>query len=165
MTNHLEEFELNKDSVKISYNKGEPLKLNNDFNFFHNKNKFRKELNKLQYLFRNYTGDSLVASGIRDTYLKKEISENFLIIFFATNDTVKNANDFIEPKKNLAIEEGCYYLESTTNHILLLSKDMAGLTAGINTLESIFTQVFEHYLQVNNPEDYAKIRPFEIYSN
>lgn len=164
MTNHLKEFELNKDSVKISYNDGEPLELNNDFNFFHNKNKFRKELNKLQYLFRNYTGDSLVASGIRDTYLKKEISENFLIIFFATNDTVKNANDFIEPKKNLAIEEGCYYLESTTNHILLLSKDMVGLTAGINILESIFTQVFEHYLQVNNSEDYAKIRPFEIYS-
>ena len=164
MTNHLKEFELNKDSVKISYNDGEPLELNNDFNFFHNKNKFRKELNKLQYLFRNYTGDSLVASGIRDTYLKKEISENFLIIFFATNDTVKNANDFIEPKKNLAIEEGCYYLESTTNHLLLLSKDMVGLTAGINILESIFTQVFEHYLQVNNPEDHAEIRPFEIYS-
>ena len=81
MTNHLEEFELNKDSTTISYKEGEPLKLDNNFSFFHNKNKFRKELNKLQYLFRKYTGDSLVASGIRDSYLKEEISEDFLIIF------------------------------------------------------------------------------------
>ncbi len=163
MTNYLEEFELNQ--VKVSYNEGRPLELNNDFNFFHNKNKFRKELNKLQYLFRNYTGDSLVASGIRDSYLKEEISEEFLIIFFATNDTVKNANEFIEPKKNLVLEAGHYYLESTTNYILLLSKDMIGLVAGIDTLNSIFTQVFEHYLKANTPEDYVKIRPFEIYSN
>ena len=165
MANHLKEFELNKDSVKISYNEGEPLKLNNEFNFFHNKNKFRKELNKLQYLFRNYTGDSLVASGIRDSYLKEEISEEFLIIFFTTNDTVKNADVIIEPKRNLVFEKGYYYLESTTNYILLLSKDMAGLTAGINTMESVFTQVFEQYLKANIPEDYVKIRPFEIYSN
>lgn len=165
MTNHLEEFELNRDSAKITYKEGKPLELNNDFAFYHNKNKFRKELNKLQYLFRNYTGDSLVASGIRDSYLREEISEDFLIIFFANNDTVKKTNDIIEPKNNLAFEEGYYYLESTTNYILLLSKDMAGLTAGINTLELIFTQVFDHYLNVNNPEDYVKIRPFEIYGN
>jgi len=163
MVSYLEEFELSQ--VKVSYNEGKPLELNNDFNFFHNKNKFRKELNKLQYLFRNYTGDSLVASGIRDSYLKEEISEEFLIVFFATNDTVKNANEFIEPKKDLVFEAGHYYLESTTNYILLLSKDMIGLVAGIDTLESIFTQVFEHYLKINNPEDYVKIRPFEIYSN
>ncbi|MHA1669361.1 MAG: hypothetical protein ACTSV5_02155 [Promethearchaeota archaeon] len=165
MTNHLQEFKLNKDSTKISYNDGEPLKLNNDYNFFHNKNKFRKELNRLQYLFRNYTGDSLVASGIRDSYLKEEISEIFLIVLFTTNDTVKNANGIIEPKKNLAFEEGYYYLESTTDYILLLSKDMTGLTAGINTLESVFTQVFEHYLKINNVEEYVKIRPFDIYGN
>ncbi|MHA1374003.1 MAG: hypothetical protein ACTSR7_06890 [Promethearchaeota archaeon] len=153
MTNHLKEFELNKDSAKISYNEGEPLKLNNDY------------VNKLQYLFKKYTGDSLVASGIRDTYLKEEISEDFLIVFFTTNDTVKNADDVIEPKINLAFETGDYYLKSSTNYILLMSKDMAGLTAGINTLESVFTQVFEHYLKINDPEDYVKIRPFEIYSN
>ncbi|MBY9017819.1 MAG: hypothetical protein KGD66_03205 [Candidatus Lokiarchaeota archaeon] len=165
MTNYLKEFELNIDSAKISYNEGEPLKLNNDYAFFHNKNKFRKELNKLQYLFKNYTGDSLVASGIRDTYLKEEISEDFLIVFFTTNDTVKNADEIIEPKINLAFETGDYYLKSSTNYILLMSKDMAGLIAGINTLESVFTQVFEHYLKINDPEDYVKIRPFEIYSN
>ena len=165
MSNHLEEFELDKDSATISYKEGEPLKLSNDFNFFHNKNKFRKELNILQYLFRKYTGDSLVASGIRDSYLKEEISEDFLIIFFATNDTVKNANQYIEPKKNLTFEKGNYYLESTTNYILLMSKDMAGLTTGISILESIFTQVFEQYLKVNNIEDYMKVRPFEIYGN
>ena len=165
MTNHLKEFELNNDSTKVSYKEGEPLELNNDFNFFHNKNKFRKELNELQYLFKDYTGDSLVASGIRDSYLEEEISENFLIIFFATNDTVRNATKFIEPKINLTFEVGYYYLESTPNYILLLSKDMAGLITGINTLKIIFTQAFEHYLKVNNPEEYVKIRPFEIYSN
>lgn len=165
MANHLKEFELTNESTKISYKEGEPLELNNDFNFFHNKNKFRKELNKLQFLFRDYTGDSLVASGIRDSYLKEEISEDFLIIFFATNDTVKDATKIIEPKKNLTFEPGYYYIESTPNYILLLSKDMPGLITGIDVLESIFTQAFEHYLKVNNPEEYVKIRPFEIYSN
>ncbi len=164
MINYLKEFELNKDSIKIMYKEGEPLELNNKFNFFHNKNKFRKELNKLQYLFRNYTGNSLVASGIRDSYLKEEISENFLIILFTTNDTVKKANEIIEPKKNFAPEKGNYYLESTKKYILLLSRDMTGLTAGINTFESILTQVFEHYVKVNNLEEFVKIRPFEIYN-
>lgn len=165
MTSHLEKFELIKESATISYKEGEPLKLNNNFNFFHNKNKFRKELNELQYIFRKYTGDSLVASGIRDSYLKKEISEDFLIVFFANNDTVRNANQFIEPKKDLEFKEGNYYIESTKSYVLLMSKDMTGLKTGINTLESIFTQVFEHYLKINNLEDYVKIRPFEIYNN
>ena len=164
MSNPLKEFELDETSSKISYMDGDPLKLNNEFNFFHNKNKFRRELNDLQYIFKDYTGNSLVASGIRDSYLKKEISDNFLVMVFSTNETIKNASHIVEPRINLAFEEGSYYIESRDKYILLLSKDMKGLKSGINVLEMIFTQVFENYLKINNLEEYVKIRPFNLFS-
>ncbi|MHA2430010.1 MAG: hypothetical protein ACXACC_03140 [Promethearchaeota archaeon] len=109
MYEYLNEFEFKETPKEISYREGEPLILSNEFSFFHNKNKFRKDLNRLQYIFKNYTKDSLVAAGIRDTYLKEEYTEDFLIVLFTTNEIVKNANEIIEKYINKKFNSGCFY--------------------------------------------------------
>ncbi|MFX1411081.1 MAG: hypothetical protein ACFFA6_12070, partial [Promethearchaeota archaeon] len=68
MSDYIKKFEFEKEPKEITYIEGEPLKLNKDFVFFHNKSFFRKELTRLQYLFKSYTSVSLLASGIRDSY-------------------------------------------------------------------------------------------------
>ncbi|MFX0156245.1 MAG: hypothetical protein ACFE9Q_17115, partial [Candidatus Hodarchaeota archaeon] len=69
MSSFLKEFKFEKSPLKITYLDKEPLKLTNEFIFFHNKSKFRKELNRLQYLIKSYTKVPLHAAGIRDSYL------------------------------------------------------------------------------------------------
>ncbi|MFX1267080.1 MAG: hypothetical protein ACFFAK_03865 [Promethearchaeota archaeon] len=162
MYEYLNRFEFEESPKELSYIEGEPLILNNEFSFFHNKNKFRKELNRLQYIFKDYTKDSLVAAGIRDTYLKEEYTENFLIILFTTNEIVKNANEIIEKYINKRFNSGCFYLESTSNYMLLIAKEMKGLISGIDIMEEIFTQTFEDYLKQEKFGDYIKIRQFYL---
>ena len=70
----------------------------------------------------------------------------------------------IEPYKDTNIKPGCFYLESTPNYLLLLAKNMEGLTSGIATLEDIFTQTFEIYFKQNNRDDYIKIKPFKLFN-
>ena len=164
MYQYLQEFEFNKPPKKILYLEGKPLMLSNQFSFFHNKNKFRKELNRLQYLFKEYTDNPLLAAGIRDSYLKEEFSEDFLILLFTTNDLINTANDIVEKFINKKYGSGCYYLESTSDYILLITKEMESLISGINILEEIFTQTFEDYLKKEVFEDYVKIRPFLIHN-
>ena len=55
MSTFLKEFKFEKTPSKITYLDEEPLKLSNEYIFFHNKSKFRKELNRLQYLIKSYT--------------------------------------------------------------------------------------------------------------
>lgn len=162
MYEYLNEFEFNETLKQLSYIEGEPLIINNQFSFFHNKNKFRKHLNRLQYIFKDYTNDSLVAAGIRDTYLKEEYTENFLIILFTTNEIVKNANEIIEKYVNKKFNPGCFYLEITSNYMLLIAKEMKGLISGIDIMEEIFIQTFEDYLKQEKFDDYIKIRQFFI---
>jgi len=164
MYQYLQEFEFKKPPKKVSYLEGKPLKLSNQFSFFHNKNKFRKELNRLQYLFKDYTDNPLLAAGIRDSYLKGEFSEDFLIVIFTTNDVINTANDIVEKFINKKYDFGCYYLESTSDYILLITKDMDSLISGINILEEIFIQTFDDYLEKEAFEDYVKIRPFLIHN-
>lgn len=164
MSKFLEKYEFSKKPKKLNYKDEEPLRLNNEFNFFHNKNKFRKELNRLQYLFKNYTGNTLVASGIRDSYLKEEYTEKYLLILFTTNEIVKNTNDIMEKHSDLNLLNGCFYIESSSDYILLLSQDMDGLTAGVDTLEEILSQTFEDYIQQKEFNDYVKIRSFELFN-
>lgn len=160
MPQYLEKFEFSKKPDDLNYIDGDPLKLNNEFNFFHNKNKFRKELNRLQYVFKKFTGIPLVASGIRDTYLKEEYTENNLLVLFTDNQIVKNANNILQKNLKRAISAGCYFISASSEYILLIAKDMDGLILGVDLLEELFTQVFEHYMEQKKFDEYVTIRQF-----
>ena len=162
MSTFLKEFKFDKPPIKISYIDEEPLKLNSEFIFFHNKSKFRKELNRLQYLIKSYTKVPLHAAGIRDSYLKEDYSEKYLIILFTISDIMKKTNEIIEPNLTIELNPGCFYLISTTDFMLLLSRDMKGLVFGIDALETILKQVLEDYTNQKRFDDYIKIRPFTL---
>jgi len=162
MSEYLKKFEFKQEPKSIKYLEGEPLALNNELNFFHNKNKFRKELNRLQYLFQEYTGTPLLASGIRDSYLTEELSDPFLIVLFTDNNTITKATKIINTNQNVELNPGCFFLESTSSYMLLLSKDNEGLVAGIDIMEAIFKQIFEAYLKKQNFEEFVKIQPFSL---
>lgn len=162
MSTFLKEFEFEKAPFKIKYLDGEPLRLTNEFIFFHNKSKFRKELNQLQYLIKSYTKIALHAAGIRDSYLKEEHSEKWLIILFTTPETVKKSNEILGRHSELELKSGCFYLHTTSEYILLLSKDMVGLKKGIEAMENILTQVLADYMNQNRFDDYIKVCSFEL---
>lgn len=162
MSNELIKFEFKKRPEEISYSEGKPLCLTNKFSFYHNKNRFRKELTRLQNLFKQKINDPLLASGIRDSYLKEDYTENLLIVIFTTNEIIKNATKIIKSYPNLLINAGCAVIKSTNEYMLLLAKDMKGLTRGIDYIEEILTQVLDDYLERKNFNDYIKIRPFEL---
>jgi len=164
MSKNIRDYEFSSIPKEITYIDDEPLKLDKNFSFFHNKIKFRKELTRLQLLFKEYTNISLLASGIRDSYLKEEYSENFFIVIFTTNQAIKDANQMIYPYKDTNIKPGCFYLESTPNYMLLLAKEMEGLILGVDTLEDILTQTFKLYFEQNNLEDSIKIKPFKLFN-
>ena len=162
MSDFLKEFVFEESPLNITYFDEEPLKLTNEFIFFHNKSKFRKELNRLQYLIKSYTKVPLHAAGIRDSYLKEEYSEKLLIILFTTSKLIKKSNQFIEIISDKPLNPGCFYLKTTSDFILLLSKDMAGLTIGIETMEIILKQVLDDYMNKKKFDEYIKIGSFEL---
>ncbi|MFX0024277.1 MAG: hypothetical protein ACFE9S_18265 [Candidatus Hermodarchaeota archaeon] len=162
MSDFLKEFEFKKPPLKITYFNEAPLKLTSEFIFFHNKSKFRKELNRLQYLIKSYTKIALHAAGIRDSYLKQEYSDRFLMVIFTTPETIKNTNKFMEKQSSIELNSECFYLQTTSDYMLLLSRDMNGIISGIATMESILKQTIEDYLKQQKFDDYIKIRPFEL---
>lgn len=164
MSINLKEYVFKLKPTEITYLDKDPLKLNKDFIFFHNKIKFRKEITQLQKLFKDYTKIALPASGIRDSYLKEEFSETFYIIVFTTHDVVRKANEIIEPHSLLELKKGCYYLESTYEYMLLLTKDLGGVKSGVITMEDIFYQTFEDYYAQKNTDDDVKIRSFKLFN-
>jgi len=164
MSKNIRNYEFRSDPKEITYLDEEPLKLDKDFSFFHNKIKFRKELTRLQMIFKDYTGISLLASGIRDSYLKEEYSEKFYLVVFTTSQGIRDASKIIDPNKDVNIKPKCFYLECRTNHMLLLAKEMEGLVAGVDTLEDILTQTFKDYFEQKNREDYVKIKPFKLFN-
>jgi hypothetical protein len=164
MSINLKEYVFKVKPTEMTYLDKDPLELNRDFIFFHNKIKFRKEITQLQNIFKEYTKIALQASGIRDSYLKEEFSENFYIIVFTTHDGVRKSNEIIEPHRQLELKKGCYYLESTSEYMLLLAKDLGGVKSGVNTMEDIFYQTFEDYYAQKNTEDYVKIRSFKLFN-
>lgn len=162
MSDYIKEFEFEKEPKEITYIEGEPLKLNKEFVFFHNKNLFRKKLTRLQYLFKSYTNIPLIASGIRDSYLKDEFSQKYLIVIFTTNEVIKETNQIIKNNSNVEINSNCFFLETTSTYMLLLAKDLKGLILGLDTIEDILKQVMEDYLNKKNFDDYIKIRSFKL---
>ena len=162
MSTFLKEFKFEKPPLKITYLDEEPLKLSNEFMFFHNKSKFRKELTRLQYLIKSYTKIALHAAGIRDSYLKQEYSDNILLVLLTTSETIKNSNELLKEHSDLELNSGCFYLQTSSDFMLLLSKDMDGLISGVNTMESILKQILEDFLNQQRFDDYIKICPFKL---
>ncbi|MHA1491236.1 MAG: hypothetical protein ACTSRI_16500 [Promethearchaeota archaeon] len=162
MSEYVNEFVFESAPKEITYYDGETLKLNNEFCFYHNKNKFRRELNRLQYLFKDYFKIPLLASGIRDSYLSEEFSNKYLIIIFTTQEIVKEVNEIINARSEITIPPGCFYLETTSKFILLLVKDMKRLILGVDMLEKILKQTFDHYFSQKKFNEYIQIRPFKM---
>jgi len=162
MSAFLKEFKFENSPFKITYLDEEPLKLNDKFIFFHNKSKFRKEINQLQYLMKQYTKIALPAAGIRDSYLKEEYSENLLIVLFTTSEKVKKSNELIESIPDKVLNPGCFYLESNSDFMLLLSRDMEGLIFGIETMEIILKQVLEDYMYQQRFDEYIQVCSFQL---
>jgi hypothetical protein len=163
MSLYLDSFKFTYMPNELNYVDGDPLNLNNQFNFFHNKNKFRKNLNRLQSIFKEYTGNSLVASGIRDTYINEEFTENYLLVLFTDNQVVKTTNNILQANLKRDISPGCYYLTATSEYLLLLTKDMKGLISGIELMEELFLQVFDHYMKQKKFDEFIKIRQFNAF--
>ncbi len=162
MSEYVKEYEFKNPPKEISYLEGEPLRLSDNFIFYHNKNKFRKELNRLQVVFQTHTKTPLVASAIRDTFLKEKYSDTYLIVFFTTGDFIKDLNGIVSTHVNEEINQGTFLLENTPNYMLLLAKDMEGLVLGIDIMEEIFQQTFSNYFSQKKLDDYIKIRPFKM---
>ncbi|MFX0074942.1 MAG: hypothetical protein ACFE96_05835 [Candidatus Hermodarchaeota archaeon] len=164
MSKNISDYEFRTSPIEITYLDDEPLKLDKNLSFFHNKIKFRKELTRLQFIFKDYTGISLPASAIRDSYLNQKYSENFFIVIFTTNQGIKNANLVLDSYQNTNIKPGCFYLESKSEYMLLLAKDMKGLILGIDTLEDILNQTFKQYFEQKNIDEYIKIKSFKLFN-
>ncbi|MHA2391661.1 MAG: hypothetical protein ACXAEX_06805 [Promethearchaeota archaeon] len=164
MSSYLREFTFEKSPKEITYLEEEPLKLTEEFTFFHNKSKLRKELSRLQYLIKSYTKNPLLALGIRDSFLKQEYTDQFLIMIFTTSEVVESTNSIIQEYLNLEITEGCFYLKTTPNYMLLLTRDLAGFHEGIDVVEEILKQILEDYFDKKDFQDFIKICPFTLKS-
>ncbi len=162
MSNHLKEFKFENPPKKITYLDVEPLKLTEEFGFFHNKSKLRKALTPIQYLFKSYLKNPLIATGIRDSYLKEGFTEKYLIVLFTTSEVVKDTNKIVEKYSDIELNQSCFLLEATSKYMLLLAKDMDGLTFGIGTIEDILKQVMEDYFNKKNFDEYIKIPSFQL---
>ena len=164
MYDYIKNYEFKDNPKEITYFDGEPLRLSKEFSFYHNKNWFRKELNRFQYLFKTYLKNPLIAAGIRDSYLKEEYSENYLIVLFTDAQSIKNTNNIIEANLAKEISQGCFYLISNTNYLLLLAKDKNGLISGLSIMEEILTQTLEDYFNQQQFDDFIKIRQFKLFN-
>ncbi|MFW9822516.1 MAG: hypothetical protein ACFFE4_06255 [Candidatus Thorarchaeota archaeon] len=162
MSDYIKKFEFEDTPKKISYIEGAPLELNEDFVFYHNKSKVRKELTPLQYLFKSYTTNPLLALGIRDSYLDEELTEKYFIVLFTTSEIIKDTNKIISSITNIEINQGCFYLETHSDYMLLLTKDLDGLHKGTVLMKEIFTQVLEDYFGKEKFDEFMKIPLFKI---
>lgn len=164
MSDYITKYEFKETPNSISYSDDEPLKLTEEFIFYHNKLTIRNELTRLQNLFMNYFKKALIASGIRDSYLKKEITENNYFILFATADSIPKMNEILESNIRESPDPGCFYLKNTSEYMLVLAKDLEGIRLGTDIMEEILTQTLDDYFKQQKFDDYIKIRPFEIKS-
>ena len=162
MSTFLKEFKFEKTPSKITYLDEEPLKLSNEYIFFHNKSKFRKELNRLQYLIKSYTKIPLHAAGIRDSYLKQEYFKSYFIVLFSTSEIAKKSNEIMDTISDKVLNPGCFYLKTSSDFMVLISRDVEGLNLGIETMEIILKQVLEDYMNQKKFDDYIKVGSFEL---
>ncbi|MFO8017066.1 MAG: hypothetical protein R6U96_00380 [Promethearchaeia archaeon] len=162
MSEYIKEYEFDNAPNEISYSDGEPLKLNNKFRFYHNKSFFRKDLNPLQYLFKSYLKQALLAVGIRDSYIKPEYGENYLMVIFTIPDKIHKANTILEEYENKDFDKNCYFMKATSEYLLLIAKKKDALQDGIEIMKEILKQTLENYLNLKDFDKYIKIRNFRI---
>jgi hypothetical protein len=62
----------------------------------------------------------------------------------------------------MELNPSCFYLETVSNYMFLLSRDIEGLTLGIATMEIILKQILEDYVNQKRFDDYIKICPFKL---
>ena len=164
MSDYISEYEFKEAPDKIEYGDGEPVQMSEKFIFYHNKVNFRHELIRLQKIVKTHLNTSLIASAIRDTYLKEEITENNLFMIFTTADLLDEMNNIVEQHLSKIENPGCFYLRSTSKYMLLLAKDRDTLIYGINFVEEILSQTLDDYFSKKKFDDFIKIRPLEIKS-
>ncbi|MHA1915917.1 MAG: hypothetical protein ACW986_12290 [Promethearchaeota archaeon] len=162
MSNYLKEFEFKKQPEKFSFTDEDPLNITEEFVFYHSKSKMRKALNQLQYLFKSYTKNPLLALGIRDSFLSDEYADEFLIVLFTVPEGVEQINKIIQENSEIHIKDGCFYIRVSSTYLLLLARDIEGVSAGINTVVDLMTQVLDHYFDKKGFEDFIKIRTCKI---
>lgn len=163
MVEPLKKYDFKKSPREIEYFDDVPFKLDQDLIFYHNKNTFRKDLVNLQNIFKSYTKNPLIASGIRNSYLDEEYFEHYLLVFLARGELIEECNDIIKKHADKKIDHKCFYLITASEYMLLLCKDMDGLLSGIKMMEDIFTQTFEDYFQQAQFEDFIQVRQFKMY--
>ncbi|MHA2179856.1 MAG: hypothetical protein ACXAAH_00380 [Promethearchaeota archaeon] len=162
MSDYIKKFEFKESPKEITYLEGTPLEINEDFVFYHNKNKARKDLTPLQHLFKSYTQNPLLALGIRDSYLDEELTDKYLIVLFTTSEIIKDTNDIISGFTDIVINQGCFYLEVNSKYMLLLSKDTDGLKSGTTIMEAILKQILEDYFTRKNFDEFIQISQFKM---
>ncbi len=162
MSDYIEKFEFKEEPEQLTYMEGEPLKINEEFKFYHNKLRFRKELTPLQYLLKDYVNTTIQAAGIRDTYLKVAYTESYLLVVFTDPETIKSTNKIIDDHAHITLEKECYYLEANSDYMLLLTKDMEAISKGVKFMEEILNQVLEEYFRRKDFDKFIKIRPFKL---
>jgi len=72
--------------------------------------------------------------------------------------------DQIFETHNKIVENGCFYIRSTSEYTFLKATDMKGMKAGIEIFYDLLKQTLDDYFNQKKFDDYIKIRPFEIYS-
>lgn len=147
----------------IEYYEDEPLKLHKNLNLFHNKVKLRKFITSLQNLFKDRVGIPLDAPAIRDTYLKKEYSDKYLILLCSELEIEKELNTIIDKYEKNQLKSSGYEIEVTKDFILLKAIDLMGFEIGINSLKSIFEQAFSKYFSENKFDKYIQIPSLSIF--
>ena len=162
MSEYIKEYKFEIPPREVKYLDGEPLKLTAEFGFYHNKISIRKELVAAQNLMKNYLGTSLTATGIRDSYLKEEFYKSYFLVIFSTKEKYKEVNMMIQTHENDTINTVCFLIETTSAYMLILAKDLDGISLGIRYMEEILNQTLEDYMQQKKFDDYIKIRPFTL---
>jgi len=163
MSNIIEKFEFKEEPQEINYKEEEPLKLTEDFKFYHNKVRFRKNLTPLQYLFSDFFNTTLQAAGIRDSYLKLKYTNTYMMVIFCDPETIKNANKIIEKHIDVNINKGCYLMEGNSDYMLLLAKDIESIKAGVEKMREIVEQVLDDYFKRKDFDEFIQIRPFSLF--
>jgi len=156
-------YEFSKKPQFIEYHEEEPLKLHKNLNLFHSKVKIRKFITGLQNLFKERIGIPLDAPAIRDTYLKKEYSDKYLILFCAELEKEKELNIIIDNFEKNQIKSSGYEIEITRDFILLKTIDLKGFEIGINSLKTIFEQIFSKYFSEKKFDEYIQIPSLSIF--
>ena len=60
------------------------------------------------------------------------------------------------------LNPGCFYLKTSSDFMVLISRDVEGLNLGIETMEIILKQVLEDYMNQKKFDDYIKVGSFEL---